>query len=129
VVTVEVELDQFVWSLHPCHGAADAKCCYGTTYPVQLAFKETCSSGVCSSVNKEEGQRWYAPTNNVQRLVLCSSWIRTWIYILTVESYTKTLYTLTGFKWDPANSRWVRDDRFAGIAADEDRTLIKPKTG
>eukprot|EP00882_Tetradesmus_deserticola_P019726 GHRQ01021256.1.p1 GENE.GHRQ01021256.1~~GHRQ01021256.1.p1 ORF type:complete len:135 (+),score=5.55 GHRQ01021256.1:725-1129(+) len=34
-----------------------------------------------------------------------------------------------GFKWDPANSRWVRDDRFAGIAADEGRTLIKPKTG
>jgi rhodanese-related sulfurtransferase len=34
-----------------------------------------------------------------------------------------------GFKWDPANSRWVRDDRFAGLAAQEDVTLIKPKTG
>lgn len=34
-----------------------------------------------------------------------------------------------GFKWDPANARWVRDDRFAGLAADQSVTLIKPKTG
>eukprot|EP00879_Flechtneria_rotunda_P006814 GHRR01007158.1.p1 GENE.GHRR01007158.1~~GHRR01007158.1.p1 ORF type:complete len:259 (+),score=33.78 GHRR01007158.1:577-1353(+) len=34
-----------------------------------------------------------------------------------------------GFKWDPANSRWVRDDRYAGLAANESATLITPKTG
>jgi len=34
-----------------------------------------------------------------------------------------------GFRWDGANLRWVRDDRFADIAGDESKTLIKPKTG
>jgi hypothetical protein len=34
-----------------------------------------------------------------------------------------------GFRWDGANLRWVRDDRFADIAGDDSKTLIKPKTG
>lgn len=34
-----------------------------------------------------------------------------------------------GFRWDGANLRWVRDDRYADLAADEDNTLIRPKSG
>ncbi|KAF8061385.1 Acad10 [Scenedesmus sp. PABB004] len=34
-----------------------------------------------------------------------------------------------GFKWNPAQNRWDRDDRYAGLAADENATLIQPFTG
>lgn len=45
------------------------------------------------------------------------------------KATTKQRKGNVGFKWDPANSRWVRDDRFAGLASDESKTLIQPKTG
>lgn len=34
-----------------------------------------------------------------------------------------------GFRYDGANLRWVRDDRFADIAQDPDIVTIKPKSG
>ena len=33
-----------------------------------------------------------------------------------------------GFKWDPANSRWIRDDRVADTAW-ENNTTVQPLTG
>jgi hypothetical protein len=34
-----------------------------------------------------------------------------------------------GFRWDPANLRWVRDDKAVITSDDPNATLIKPKTG
>uniref|UniRef100_A0A383W322 Rhodanese domain-containing protein n=1 Tax=Tetradesmus obliquus TaxID=3088 RepID=A0A383W322_TETOB len=59
----------------------------------------------------------------------CSSRSRSYTVKVCAATASTKRKGNVGFKWDPANSRWVRDDRFAGIAADEDRTLIKPKTG
>lgn len=42
------------------------------------------------------------------------------------ESATKKK---VGFRWDGANLRWVKDERFADLAQDPDKTLIKPRTG
>ncbi|KIZ04155.1 hypothetical protein MNEG_3803 [Monoraphidium neglectum] len=34
-----------------------------------------------------------------------------------------------GFRYDPANLRWVRDDRLADLSVDDSKTVIQPKTG
>lgn len=36
--------------------------------------------------------------------------------------------TKRGFKWDPANSRWIRDDRVADTAW-ENNTTVQPLSG
>jgi ABC-type xylose transport system substrate-binding protein len=51
------------------------------------------------------------------------------VCVQAAQTSTKQRKGKVGFKWDPANARWVRDDRYAGLAVDESKTLITPKTG